>query len=84
MLIRFMRKPEVITLSGLGYTQFHEMLKAGLFPPPDGYLGPRSPFWIETTLGEWQRQKLAEPKQAPVQTPRRKRARLAATGSEAA
>jgi len=74
MLDRFIRKREAIAVSGLGYTQFHEELKAGRFPPPDSHLGPRSPVWTENTLREWQRKKLAEPKPAPVQTPRRRRA----------
>jgi predicted DNA-binding transcriptional regulator AlpA len=69
----FVRKPEVIEFSGFGYTQFHEELKNNNFPAPDAYLGPRSPVWTENTLREWQRQKLAEPKQPPVQTPRRRR-----------
>jgi predicted DNA-binding transcriptional regulator AlpA len=73
-LDRFIRKAEAIDFSGLGYTTFHEELKAGRFPPPDSYLGPRSPVWTDSTLREWQRQKLAEPKQPPVQTPRRRRA----------
>ena len=70
----FVRKPETIKASGYGYTQFHEALKSKDFPPPDTYLGPRSPVWKQSTISEWQRQKLAEPKQPPVQTPRRRRA----------
>jgi predicted DNA-binding transcriptional regulator AlpA len=72
MLDRFIRKAEAIAISGLGYTQFHEHLKTGRFPPPDGYVGPRSPFWTETTLREWQRQQFIQPKQPPMQTPRRR------------
>jgi predicted DNA-binding transcriptional regulator AlpA len=74
MLDPFHRKPVAIQVSGYGYTQFHEELKKGGFPLPDAYLGPRSPVWRESTLREWQRQKLAQPKQPPIQTPRRRRA----------
>jgi predicted DNA-binding transcriptional regulator AlpA len=80
MLSRFIRKPEVISLSGLGYTQFHEELKAGRFPPPDAWLGPRSPVWKDETIGNWQQGLLAKPKQEPMQTPRRRRARRIAAG----
>jgi len=74
MLDRFIRKREAIAVSGLGYTEFHEKLKAGDFPPPDAHLGPRSPVWTEETLRGWQRLKLAEPKRPPATTPRRRRA----------
>jgi predicted DNA-binding transcriptional regulator AlpA len=73
MVSRFIRKPEVIALSGLSYTTFHTELQAGRFPKPDAYLGPRSPVWLETTIVEWQRAKLEEPAQPKMQTPRRKR-----------
>jgi predicted DNA-binding transcriptional regulator AlpA len=76
MLSRFIRKAEVISISGLAYTQFHEELKAGRFPKPDAHLGPRMPVWTEATLVEWQRQQLAKPKQAPMTTPRRRRVRV--------
>jgi predicted DNA-binding transcriptional regulator AlpA len=56
-----------------GRTQFYDDQKTGRFPPPDFYLGPRSPRWLESTYRRWLAQKLAEPKQAPMQTPRRKR-----------
>jgi len=73
MLSRFIRKPEAIAISGLGYTTWHEAVKDGRFPKPDSYLGPRTPVWTENTLIEWQRQQLDNPKPA-TQTPRRKRA----------
>jgi predicted DNA-binding transcriptional regulator AlpA len=69
---KFYRKAEIIERSGYGYTQFHEALKKGDFPPADAYLGPRSPVWTDATYCEWQRRKLAQPKQPPIQTPRRR------------
>jgi predicted DNA-binding transcriptional regulator AlpA len=73
MLSRFLRKAEVISITGFGYTQFHTELKAGRFPPADAHLGPRMPVWKDQTIADWQRQQLEKPKQAPITTPRRRR-----------
>jgi len=51
---KFYRAPQARELSGYGYTEFFEAQKDGRFPKPDGYLGPRSPFWAEDTLFKWQ------------------------------
>jgi predicted DNA-binding transcriptional regulator AlpA len=42
-------------VKGIDYrkTQLLDMIKAGRFPPPDLYLGPRNPAWFEETLDRW-------------------------------
>jgi predicted DNA-binding transcriptional regulator AlpA len=72
MLDKFYRKVAARDISGLGYTEFHAAMKDGRFPPPDAYIGPRSPVWTEATLRAWQQERLAAPK-APPATPRRRR-----------
>jgi predicted DNA-binding transcriptional regulator AlpA len=69
-LDRFYRKAEAIKLTGLRHTAFHELIRGGRFPPPDCYLGPRTPVWLESTLREWQREKLTEPKPVRIRAPR--------------
>ena len=59
MLQKFYRKEATREKSGFGYTEFNEAIKDKRFPPPDGYLGPRSPFWTETTIQNWQAEQLA-------------------------
>jgi predicted DNA-binding transcriptional regulator AlpA len=56
MVQTFYRKPAVQRCSGLGDSEFYEAIKEGRFPPPDAYLGPRSPVWTDETLANWQRQ----------------------------
>ena len=48
--------------SGYGESEFHEKIRTGEFPPPDAYLGPRSPVWLRSTLRRWQAELLARPK----------------------
>jgi predicted DNA-binding transcriptional regulator AlpA len=59
----FLRKREVIKISGLGYTSFHNELNAGRFPPADTYLGTRTPVWLESTVRRWVQEKVTEYKQ---------------------
>jgi len=56
------RKAETRAFSGYGESEFHEAIRTGEFPEPDGYLGPRSPFWLRSTLKRWQVELLARPK----------------------
>jgi hypothetical protein len=58
MLQTFHRKEAVLKITGYKHAQFHEALSNGTFPPPDGYLGPRSPFWTDETLAKWQAARL--------------------------
>jgi predicted DNA-binding transcriptional regulator AlpA len=54
MVQTFHRKPAVKKLSGYGRSELYEAIKAGRFPKPDAYLGPRSPIWTDKTLAKWQ------------------------------
>jgi len=56
---KFYRKREAREFSGFGYTEFYQAQHDGRFPEPDGYLGPRSPFWTSETLEKWQRETIA-------------------------
>jgi predicted DNA-binding transcriptional regulator AlpA len=53
-MLKFLRKKEVRAQSGLGKTEFDDAVADGRFPPPDAYLGPRSPVWTEDTVAGWQ------------------------------
>lgn len=35
---------------GVRNTKFDELRAAGVVPPPDGWLGPRLPFWTAGTV----------------------------------
>ena len=59
MVQKFYRKEAAREISGFGYTEFHLAMKDGRFPPPDAYLGPRSPVWTDQTLAKWQAGMLA-------------------------
>jgi hypothetical protein len=72
MVQKFWREQPYISLLGIGKTKFHEGIKAGLISEPDGYLGPRSPFWTNDTVERDQARILAQPK--PIETrPKRRR-----------
>jgi predicted DNA-binding transcriptional regulator AlpA len=58
----FLRKREVLKITGLGYTAFHVELNAGRFPAADARLGPRSPVWLESTVRGWLQEKVAASK----------------------
>jgi predicted DNA-binding transcriptional regulator AlpA len=71
---QFFRLGEMMKRNGYNSrSQFYEDIKQKNFPAPDGYLGPRSPFWTERTERSWRQRKLAEHKQPPIQTPRRRK-----------
>lgn len=72
--MRFVRKTEVMKLSGFEPWMLWRSIKAGEFPPPDAYIGPRSPVWKDETIWAWQQARLAAPKQ-PAEAPRRRRRR---------
>jgi predicted DNA-binding transcriptional regulator AlpA len=59
-------------IRGGGKTEFYRAIKTGEFPAPDAFLSKRAPVWLDSTLRAWQQKKLAEPKPAPIQTPRRR------------
>ena len=49
MVEKIFRRSEVKQLGGYGdaNSSFDDDIKAGHHPPPDGYLGPKRPFWFE-------------------------------------
>jgi len=66
------RKPAAKAAGGyVSDSEFYEAIKRGEFPRPDGYLGPRSPFWTGDALRAHQRRLLAQPKRTlkPVAQP---------------
>ena len=58
MVQKFHRIKATRELSGYGESEFYDAIKEGRFPPPDTYLGPRSPVWTDETLANWQREKI--------------------------
>jgi predicted DNA-binding transcriptional regulator AlpA len=81
MLQRFIRKAAAREMSGYGDSEFDEAVRDGRFPQPDGYLGPRSPFWTEQTIIRWQTQKIGTPK--PIETRPSRRRKNAEAQAEA-
>ena len=56
-LIRFLRLPEVIQISGYRRTTIYEMIKAGNFPAPV-HLGPRAVAWLESEVEAWMQERI--------------------------
>ena len=54
---KILRRSGVMTIGGYGDAQstFDDDVKAGRHPPPDGYLGPKRPFWWESTIERHQK-----------------------------
>jgi len=51
----FLRKHVVMERSGFhSSSSFHDAINDGRFPPPDAYLGPKTPVWRDTTYGDWE------------------------------
>jgi len=56
-LMRFLRLPEVIQISGYRRTTIYEMIKAGNFPAPV-HLGPRAVAWVESEVEAWMQERI--------------------------
>ena len=56
-LMRFLRLPEVIQISGYRRTSIYEMVKAGNFPAPV-HLGPRAVAWLESEVEAWMQERI--------------------------
>ena len=82
MLKRFIRKREYQALLGYCDTEFWAAQKDGRISPPDAYLGPRTPVWLETTVERDQQRLLASPQ--PIETRPSRRAATAQHETEAA
>jgi predicted DNA-binding transcriptional regulator AlpA len=71
MVKQFYRKRDVLRLCGMAKSTLHDAINAGRFPPPDGYIGPQSPFWTAETLAQWQEARLKVPSGVRIRiTPR--------------
>ena len=56
---RLLRRPEVENLTGLSRACIYEKMDAGDFPHPVK-IGVRAVAWVESEIGDWQRQRIAE------------------------
>lgn len=56
---RFLRRPQVEALCGLGHSRIYLMIRAGNFPKPLP-LGPNSVAWRESEIRAWQAARIAE------------------------
>jgi prophage regulatory protein len=58
-LQRFLRRGEVVRLTGLPVSTIYEQMSAGIFPRPVR-ISARSNGWIESEIAEWQAARIAE------------------------
>ena len=56
-LMRFLRLPEVIQISGYRRSSIYEMIKAGNFPAPV-HLGPRAVARLESEVEAWMQERI--------------------------
>ena len=56
-LMRFLRLPEVIQISGYRRTSIYELIKAGKFPAPV-HLGPRAVAWLDSEVEVWMQERI--------------------------
>ena len=61
MTQRFLRRPEVESITGLPRSSMYDLMKAGRFPKQvplndKGY----AVAWLESEISEWQKQRIAE------------------------
>jgi hypothetical protein len=66
MVQKFFRRRALRELYGFCDTEFWQAQKEGRISPPDAYLGPRTPVWLESTVEKDQERLLAEPR--PIET----------------
>jgi hypothetical protein len=54
---KILRRSEVMVTGGYGdaHSTFDDDVRSGTHPPPDGYLGPKRPFWWESTIEKHQK-----------------------------
>lgn len=74
---RLNRKPGFKARLAMGNTKFHDEMNAGRIPPPDGWLGPRSPVWTDETVEKTIQAYLAQPKPVETHPAARRRHKLA-------
>jgi predicted DNA-binding transcriptional regulator AlpA len=79
MVQKFLRRPAVRGVFGYGNTEFWQAQKEGRISPPDAWLGPRTPVWLESTVEKDQERLLAAPR--PVETRPSRRRKTNNTGA---
>ena len=58
-LEKFLRLPQVKSLTGLGRTRIYRKISEDKFPRPVR-LGPQSVAWVESEVREWMQQRILE------------------------
>lgn len=56
---RFIKRPEVISITGLSCTEIYRRIAAGAFPKQIT-LGPKSVAWVEAEILSWCEERIAE------------------------
>jgi prophage regulatory protein len=51
-LTRLLRKPEVLTLTGIGQTTLHKLISEGSFPKPVPITG-KVVGWVDSEIQKW-------------------------------
>ena len=59
MTQRFLRRPEVESLTGLPRSTLYDLIAANQFPKPVP-ISTHTVAWIETEVADWQCQRIAE------------------------
>ena len=57
--IRFIRKKEVMHLTGLPSSTIYDLMARDLFPKSIKLAGGKAVAWLESDIGQWQKQCLA-------------------------
>ena len=57
--IRFIRKKEVMYLTGLPSSTIYDLMARDLFPKSIKLAGGKAVAWLESDIGQWQKQCLA-------------------------
>ena len=57
--IRFIRKREVMHLTGLPSSTIYDLMSRDLFPKSIKLAGGKAVAWLESDIGQWQQQCLA-------------------------
>ena len=58
-ITHLLRRPDVENLTGLSRARIYEKMAQGDFPRPVK-TGVRAVAWVESEIGDWQRQRIAE------------------------
>jgi hypothetical protein len=72
MVQKFWRKAALLDLYGICKSEFFEKQKQGLISEPDGWLGARSPFWLDATVEKDQKRMIAAKRPIEVRPLRRR------------